>query len=87
MDMDMIQQSISWVQGNIGDVTTKQEVVSKVQNSNLPSEAKSAFQDLPEGELSKDSILQHLRAKAMAGVGGGMGGSQGGGMGGMFGGE
>lgn len=88
MDSSMVQQVISWVQENVGERTSKSELVQKAQGSSLPGEAKSALQDLPEGEHSKESIIQQLQNKLMAGVGGmggGRGGS-GGGIGGMFGG-
>ena len=80
MDMQAVQKVIGWVQENVGDRITKQELVQKAGNSNLPAEAKSAFNDLPEGEHSKDTIISTMKDKLMAGVGG-----QGGGMGGMFG--
>lgn len=82
MDSQMVQQVIGWVQQNVGERTSKQELVQKSQGSDLPNEAKSALQDLPEGEHSKDSVVQMLQQKLMAGVGGGGGG----GIGGMFGG-
>lgn len=84
MDMEMVQKAISWVQSNVGDRTSKQELVQKSEQSDLPGEAKSALRDLPEGEHSKDTVISALKDKLMAGVGGGQGG--GGGLGGMFGG-
>ena len=74
MDTGMIQQAIQWVQDNVGERASKQDVVQKAQSSNLPTEARSAFQDLPEGEHSKQDIMSHLKQKAMSGVGGGIGG-------------
>lgn len=83
MDMQMVQQVIGWVQQNVGERTSKGELLQKAQNSDLPNEAKSAFQDLPEGEHSKDGIISMLQDKLMAGVGGGVGGGIGGMMGGL----
>lgn len=80
MDMQVVQTVIDWVQNNVGDRVTKQELVQKANSSNLPPEAKSALSDLPEGEHTKDSVISSLKDKLMAGVGGGQGG-----MGGMFG--
>lgn len=79
MDMQMIQKAMDWVQDSVGDRITKQELVQKVMNSGLPDEAQSAFSDLPEGELTKGSIVTALKDKLMAGVGGR------GGFGGIFG--
>lgn len=81
MDMQMVQQAVEWVQQNVGDRISKQELVSKAQASDLPAEAKSAFQELPEGEHTKDTIISTVKNKVMAGVSGGSGG----GIGGMFG--
>lgn len=92
MDSSMVQQVISWVQENVGERTSKAELMQKAQGSSLPAEAKSAFQDLPEGQHSKQSVIQQLQSTLMAGVGGmggsrgSQGGGQGGGMGGTFGG-
>ena len=88
MDSSMVQQVISWVQENVGERTSKSELMQKAQGSSLPGEAKSALQDLPEGEHSKQSVIEQLQSKLMAGVGG-MGGGRsgtGGSMGGTFGG-
>lgn len=79
MDMHAAQRAIEWVQGNIGDHTTKQELLSKAHGSDLPREAKDLFLELPEGQRSKDSIISMLRDRVVASVGGS------GGIGGMFG--
>lgn len=86
-----VQQIIQWVQDNVGEQTSKQELVQKSQSSNLPDEAKSAFQQLPEGQHSKQDVISQIQQKFMAGVGGGGGGMGGiggfgGGSGGGFGG-
>lgn len=88
MDSSTIQQVISWVQENVGERTSKRELMQKAQGSSLPGEAKAALQDLPEGEHTKETVISSLKDKLMAGVGGmggGRGGS-GGGVGGMLGG-
>lgn len=86
MDAQMVQQAIDWVQTNVGDRVSKTELVQKVVGSGLPGEAKSALQDLPEGEHSKESIIASLKNRMMAGVGGSSRSGSGGGFGGMVGG-
>lgn len=83
MDMQMMSGLIDWIQRNVGDRTSKSELMQKAQSANLPADARSMFQDLPEGEHSKESVISMLRDKVAAGIGGRGGG---GGMGGMFGG-
>lgn len=84
MDSNLVQQVVQWVQNNVGERTSKQELMQKAQGSDLPQEAKSSFQDLPEGEHSKQTVIQHIQSKAMSGMGmGGGRGTGGGGMGGM----
>lgn len=70
MDMHAAQRAIEWVQSNVGDRTTKQELLSKAQGSDLPREVKDLFVDMPDGQHSKDSIVSMLRDKVVAGVGG-----------------
>lgn len=79
MDMQMVQKAVDWVMDNVGDRTTKQELLSKAQGSGLPDEAMGAMQDLPEGEHSKQDIVRMLQDKLMAKAGGT------GGIGSMFG--
>lgn len=77
MDNQMIQQAIQWVQGNVGEQTSKQELNDKAQGSGLPSEVQDSFRQMPEGQHSKQDVIsfiqQHLMSKMGAGVGG-MGG-------------
>lgn len=82
MDSQIVQQVIQWVQQNVGDTTTKQELTQKAEGSNLPQEGKQLFQQLPEGSHSKEGVIQALQEKAMAGFSGGGGGGLGGMMGG-----
>lgn len=93
MDTQVIQQVIDWVQDNVGDRTSKEEIMMKAERSNLPGEGKSALDQLRPGEHSKGDIIEKLKDMMMAGVGGRSGGyggtgSSGGGsgLGGMFGG-
>lgn len=67
----MIQKVVVWVQENVGEKASKSELVQKADNSSLPPEAKAAFNDLPEGEHSKESIITSVKESLMAGVGGG----------------
>lgn len=92
MDAQVIQQVIDWVQNNVGDRTTKEELMMKAERANLPGEGKSALDQLRPGEHSKSDVIESLKDRMMAGVGsgfgsGGSGGSGGGsgGLGGVFG--
>jgi hypothetical protein len=78
MDMEMIQKVITWVQDNVGGTVSKTELVQKADDSDLPDSAKSAFRELPEGQHTKEGVIEMLKDRLMAGVGGG-------GIGGMFG--
>lgn len=82
MDMGMIQTVMDWIQDNVGDRTSKQDLMSKAQGSNLPPEADEAIREMPEGEHSKQDVMsmlqQKLSSKVGAGVGGGLGGMTGG---------
>lgn len=71
MDTQTIQQAVSWVQQNVGERISKQELSQKAQGSNLPQDAKSTIQQMPEGEYSKQDIVSNLQSKVTAGVGGG----------------
>lgn len=63
MDMDTIQMAVAWVQDNVGDRIHKDDLVQKAKQSDLPQEAKSAMLDLPEGEITKETIVANLREK------------------------
>lgn len=71
MDTQTVQQTVGWIQQNVGDSISKQDLVQKVQSSPLPQDAKSAVQQMPDGQLSKQDIVQNLQSKITAGVGGG----------------
>lgn len=75
MDARIVQQAVEWIEQNVGERTSKQDLVREAQGSDLPTEAKSAFQELPEGEYSKENVISAVKNKMMAGVsGGGLGG-------------
>lgn len=74
MDQQMMTKVVQWIQSNVGEQTSKQELNDKVQGADLPREAKDAVRDLPEGQHSKQSVIQQLQQRLMSGVGGGVGG-------------
>lgn len=78
MDNQMISKAIQWVQSNVGEQTSKQELTDKMQGSDLPPEAKDSIREMPEGQHSKQDVISQLQQKMMsklgAGVGGGFGG-------------
>lgn len=74
MDQQAMTKVIQWIQSNVGEQTSKQELNDRAQGSDLPSEAKDAIRDLPEGQHSKQSVIQQLQQRLMSGVGGGIGG-------------
>lgn len=78
MDQQMMSKVIQWVQSNVGEQTSKQELNDRAQGSDLPGEAKDAIRGLPDGQHSKQSVIQQLQERLMSGVGGGMGGMFGG---------
>ena len=78
MDQQMMSKVIEWIQSNVGEQTSKQELTQKMQGSDLPEEAKSAVRELPEGQHSKQTVISQLQQKLMSGVGGGKGGMTGG---------
>jgi hypothetical protein len=82
--MNMIQTAMDWIQRNVGERVSKQELVQKAQGSDLPGEIKGAIGDLPEGEHTKQDVMSMLRDKVTGAFGGGGGGF--GDLGGMLGG-
>jgi len=85
MDAGMMGQMTSWIEQQFSDKQTlsKDEIVQKSQSSNLPQEAKSGIQQLPDGQYTKDSLMAAVKDMMMSKAGGGMGGMMGGGGGGM----
>ena len=78
MDQQMMTKVVQWIQSNVGEQTSKQELNDKAQGSDLPREAKDAIRQLPEGQHSKQTVIQQLQEKLMSGVGGNLGGMLGG---------
>jgi len=85
MDTGMMDQVTTWIdQQFAGNQTiSKDELVQKAQTSNLPQEAKDGFQQMPQGQYTKDTLKDKVKDMMMAKAGGGMGGMTGGGGGGM----
>lgn len=86
MDASAIGKVTQWIQENVGQQASKQELTSKAQGSDLPQEGKDAIQGLPEGTHSKDDIISKVKDQLMQKAGAGAGGMMGGKGGGMPGG-
>lgn len=74
MDNQMIQQAVQWVQQNVGEQTSKQELNDKAQGSDLPGEVKDSIREMPEGQHSKQDVISFIQQKLMSKLGAGVGG-------------
>lgn len=66
----MIQQTVHWVQSNVPERTTKQQLSDRLPVSGLPPEAQDAVRDLPNGEYSKEDVIDMVRDILVARLGG-----------------
>jgi hypothetical protein len=81
MDMSMVtDQVVSWIETQFAGQSTisKDELVAKAQQSDLPQEAKDGLQQMPEGTWSKDELIGKVRDMIGANLGSKISGAMGG---------
>ncbi len=70
MDAGMVQKVIDWVENNVGDRVSKQELAQKAHaSSDLPQEGKDAIDEIPDGQYSKHDVMSMLQDKFMQKMG------------------
>jgi hypothetical protein len=53
----VITETVRWIESNVGETTTTQEIVDKMEGSDLPESAKQVLAELPDGEHRKEDVV------------------------------
>jgi hypothetical protein len=69
MHEQVITQTVQWIQSNLGETTTKQEVADKMQGADLPESAKDALRDMPDGEHDKQDLIAWVEQALLSRLG------------------
>lgn len=69
MDDRIISDTVHWLQSNVAARTSKQEIADKMQGADLPEEGRETLRDLPDGEYSKEEVVQWVQQNMLSRIG------------------